>query len=230
MNNQLSYDAIARIYDEDMGRNAGPDDVNFYVAQCRAAAGPVLELGCGTGRITLPLVQSGRSVAGIDSSQAMLERLSTKAKELSAPQQARLSWTLARMESFSFENRFARIICPYSAFTYLVEASDRRQALDNVRRHLEPGGTFVLDVFVPDPQIAGVSDGHVFRDYERVLADGTRLERTKTIQQDRSAKINVIKRTYSFFHNVDAMPHEQFTTIDRIRIYDPSDLRSVLET
>ena len=62
----FSYDVIAEFYDDDMGRNVGGEDVAFYVDQCAAAPGPVLELGCGTGRITLALVRAGNTVIGID--------------------------------------------------------------------------------------------------------------------------------------------------------------------
>lgn len=224
-----SYDAIASIYDEDMGRNTDTRDVEFYVTRTGDRDGSVLELGCGTGRVTLPLVRAGRTVTGIDSSQPMLEKLREKAQATLSPEERnRLGWTRARMEDFSFETPFSYVICPYSAFTYLVDPADRAQALANVRRHLARGGEFLLDVFVPDPGLREMPDDHVYTDYDRVLGDGSRLTRTKTIRQDRAARVNVIRRTYSRFDG-DGTLLEQFTTQDRIRTYEPPELRAVLE-
>jgi len=75
------YDAIAELYDEDMGASAPAGDVEFYLAKARETSGRTLELGCGTGRITLPLAAAGCEVIGADRSLAMLGVLRRKARE-----------------------------------------------------------------------------------------------------------------------------------------------------
>jgi SAM-dependent methyltransferase len=224
----FSYDLIAEIYDDDMGRNVGDDDVAFYVERCARAGGPVLELGCGTGRITLPLVRAGVTVTGLDLSAPMLERLAAKADAALTPaERARLDWRCADMARADLGRRFARVICPYSAFTYLVEPERRARALDGVRRHLAPGGRFVLDVFVPDRRIEALPEDHVHLDYRRALADGTVLERTKAIRRAEPG-VNVIARRYTVRDPSGAV-RRRIETVDRIRLYEPDELRRVLE-
>ncbi|HEY0613767.1 MAG TPA: class I SAM-dependent methyltransferase [Candidatus Elarobacter sp.] len=223
----FSYDLIAGIYDEDMGRNVGGDDVAFYVGRCAEAGGPVLELGCGTGRITLPLVRAGLSVTGIDLSGPMLQRLRAKAASLTPAEQARLELRCADMAEVDLARRFARVICPYSAFTYLVEPERRARALARVREHLAPDGRFILDVFVPDGRIEALPPGHVHHDYRRTLGDGSILERTKTVTPAEPG-VNAIAREYTFLDQGGALL-KRVRTLDRIRVYEPDALRTVLE-
>jgi ubiquinone/menaquinone biosynthesis C-methylase UbiE len=83
-----NYDRIARFYDVDMAQNMPFDDAGFYAEQCAAAAGPVLELGCGNGRILLRLLERGIDAWGVDSSAQMLAELRRKAAERCADQHA----------------------------------------------------------------------------------------------------------------------------------------------
>jgi SAM-dependent methyltransferase len=197
VNPTRSYDAIAEFYDDDMGRNADGRDVLFYCERCLAALakqpGRVLELGCGTGRITLPLADRGIPVIGVDLSLPMLRVLRRKAAPL-APGERPL---LAAMDMArpALAGRFAAVLCPFSAFTYLLDDADRHAVLAFVAGALAPRGRFLMDVFVPDPRLApGVE---VF-DYRRQLPDGTWLERHKTVTPDRRPGVNRIRRRYSF--------------------------------
>ena len=219
---------IAPFYDDDMGRNVSDEDVHFYIAQCRNDS-DVLELGCGTGRVTLPLVKSGRTVLGIDSSAPMLEILRSKAQTVLSPnERRRLNWHQADMSDYRGARKFDAIICPYSAFTYLVSDGSRDRALGNVRHNLASGGKFILDVFVPHKEYGSLPNDYVFHDYERRLSNDTVLKRTKTIQQDRQTRINVITRHYEFV-SPNGAARKELTTVERIRTYEPNELRSVLE-
>ena len=119
-----AYDLIAEYYDFDMGMNAPKNDVEFYVNWAAGRFGPVLELGCGTGRITLPMVQAGCTVLGIDLSIPMLRQLKTKAEFiLSSEELSRLSLCCMDMRQLALDASFSLIICPYSA---ACRASSRR--------------------------------------------------------------------------------------------------------
>ena len=83
-----TYDRIARFYDVDMAQNMRFDDVAFYAHECARQRGRVVEVGCGNGRILLPLMREGHDAYGIDASAQMLRELARKASALRLPMRA----------------------------------------------------------------------------------------------------------------------------------------------
>ncbi len=126
------------------------EDIAFWVEEAQGSGGPVLELGCGTGRVALPIAQAGVSLVGLDSSSAMLRVARAKARKL------RLGSDLPRfvkgdMRDFSLDGQqFPLIIVPFRSFQLLLSVADQYQALAAIREHLEPAGRVVIDLFVPD--------------------------------------------------------------------------------
>jgi SAM-dependent methyltransferase len=223
-----SYDLIAEFYDEDMGQNVSTDSVDFYARQCSPVKNPILELGCGTGRITLPLVKNGLEVVGLDLSLPMLRVLQRKARTmLSQEEQGRLRFIVMNMRRYRFKCHFPRILCPYSAFTYLVEEEARRQALASIRAHLDRDGLFILDIFIPSPEVMGRPDDYLYHDYRRVLPDGTVLERTKRIVKEVGRRVNLVTRYYRFM-NAEGMELRKIKTKSAIRYYYPDELAEFL--
>lgn len=125
------------------------DDLKFYVGQALAAGGPVLELGCGTGRVLLPSARAGARVTGLDRSAAMLsvarEKLAGEAPDV----RDRVRLVEGDMTSFDVGERFALVTMPFRAFQHLLGVEEQLACLDRVRRHLEPGGRLAFDVFNP---------------------------------------------------------------------------------
>src|SRR5262245_18370730 len=180
-----------------MGLSAPAGDVAFYVKAGLRATGNVLELGCGTGRIALPLVEAGCQVLGVDVSLPMLKEMSQNAlARLSPSQQTRLSWACMDMKDLGVSEKFSLILCPYSAFTYLLEETARSRFFSVIRRLLSAGGRLILDVFVPRYEILCQPDGCIFFDYRRDVPGGLVLERRKTIQKDLTSQVNYITRYY----------------------------------
>jgi ubiquinone/menaquinone biosynthesis C-methylase UbiE len=142
------YDLFADVYDHQF---AGLDqDLDFYIDEAQRAQPPVLELACGTGRVTLAIAQAGVPIVGVDSSEGMLHRAQDKADKLgSVP----VSWIQADMRDFCLEERFGLVIIPARSFLHLLDAADQVQALANIREHLVPGGRLILNLFVPDLQM-----------------------------------------------------------------------------
>jgi ubiquinone/menaquinone biosynthesis C-methylase UbiE len=135
------YDAI----NQELRRTS--QDVAFYLALARASGGPVLELGCGTGRVLLPIAREGIACVGLDASPEMLDVLRAKRPP------PNLELVHAAMESFDLgAARFALVTIPFRAFSHLLEVPAQLATLANVRRHLAPGGKLALDVF--DPKLA----------------------------------------------------------------------------
>lgn len=135
----------AALYDAASSRlRAASGDAAFYLALARRTGEPVLELGCGSGRVLLPIARAGIECTGLDPSRAMLARL----EKNGPPSNLRL--VRGRMQDFDLKGeRFALIYSAFRAFQHLLTVEDELSCLAAVRRHLAPGGTFAFDVFAP---------------------------------------------------------------------------------
>jgi SAM-dependent methyltransferase len=169
-----TYDRIARFYDVDMAQNMRFDDVAFYAHQCARQRGRVLEVGCGNGRILLPLLREGHDAFGVDASGPMLHELARKASAARLP--LRAAQADARLLPFA-RATLACVLCPYSLVTYLAADVDLAAFLRGVRDTLHPGGTVVVDAFVPRPVQA---QSGFTQDYRRSFGAFT-LARAKRI-------------------------------------------------
>jgi SAM-dependent methyltransferase len=124
-------------------------DAEWYRRKAREYGGPVLELGAGTGRITLGIAQDGVSVHALDRDPAMLDKLRQKLASLPSELQDRVVVMVGDMRAFTLADRFALIIAPFRAFLHNLTEHDQLACLDRVREHLRPGGSFAFNVFHP---------------------------------------------------------------------------------
>ena len=129
-------------------------EVDFYVEEAMDCGGPVLELGCGTGRVLLPIARSGIEITGIDIDNGLLEVLRGKLNGEDREVAQRIHILESDMAAFSTEKSYEIVIAPYRAFQHLLTTADQRQALDCVYRHLKTGGRFVFNAFDPLQEIA----------------------------------------------------------------------------
>ncbi len=158
------YDSWARVYDSIYSYVR--EDIPFYVDAAKRSGGPVLELGCGTGRVTIPIAEAGVDIVGLDSSDAMLEAASGKL-ERSSPE-GTVTLTRGDMAELpdEFSGRFALVIVPFRGFLSLLTVPEQERTLHGIRRSLAPGGRLVFNIFVPDLRML-VEDGdaaHHLRD------------------------------------------------------------------
>jgi SAM-dependent methyltransferase len=119
------------------------DDLLFYESLARRCDGPLLELGCGTGRVALPLARAGFDVTGIDLSEAALAFARCKAER---EHMERLRLERADMRDFELGRRFELVFAGFGAFHHLLTPDDQLACLRCVERHLTPGGLFVCDL------------------------------------------------------------------------------------
>lgn len=145
------FDQFAAFYDAAYGQQTGvvEEDVQFYVDLAREADGPVLEVGCGTGRIYLELLRAGIDADGIDLSSGMLEVLREKA----AAEELEPSVREADVTSFQPDREYALVIVPFRAFLHLTTADDQLSALERIHDTLAPGGRLALNVFTPNFEV-----------------------------------------------------------------------------
>ncbi|HYA97423.1 MAG TPA: class I SAM-dependent methyltransferase [Methylomirabilota bacterium] len=153
MAENIPYDSfIADFYDHSPVVAGRTQDVAFYREAAREFGSPVLELGCGTGRITLALAQAGHRIAGLDLSQRMLDRCAEKLARLPAEVRERVGLVQADMTRFAIGEQFRLVIAPFRPFQHLVEVAQQLDCLARVKQHLAPGGRLILDFFQTDPR------------------------------------------------------------------------------
>jgi SAM-dependent methyltransferase len=183
---QDDYAIAADLYDYVVPYAKRPD-VAFYVDAARSAGGPVLELGCGTGRVLIPTARVALDITGIDASPRMLDicrhRLGAERPEI----QSRVTVIEADMRSFDLARRFALATIPFRPFQHLATVDDQLACLAAIRRHLADNGRLVFDLFNPSLDLLanhplGVESGH---EPEFVTPDGRRVIRCyRTVTQD----------------------------------------------
>ncbi len=127
------------------------EDVRYYVELAQEHGGPVLEYGCGNGRIALPVARAGVAVVGVDRSAPMLADL--RARLRAEPEAVRALVEVRRgdMRAARLGRRFSLVTCPFNAFLHLYERRDVERFLARAREHLTPRGELVLDVSIPEP-------------------------------------------------------------------------------
>lgn len=131
------------------------EDVTYYQRLAVDAEGPILELGCGTGRLTLPMARMGARVDGIDLAPEMLEGLRLKVASLEPKDQARIRFYKAdfRVLPDHLESAYDLIIWPFNALHHCRSEEDVEQTLLGALNRLAPGGRIALDVYLPDREL-----------------------------------------------------------------------------
>lgn len=129
--------------------SAHTEDLPFWLELAAQNSSPILELGCGTGRVTIPLLQNGFDVVGLDRDPEMLICLQNNMQS-TAPRQPQLRLVQGDMTSFALQERFALILLPCNTFSTL-QSGERQNTLACVARHLLPGGIFAVSL--PNPTL-----------------------------------------------------------------------------
>ncbi|HEY3080022.1 MAG TPA: methyltransferase domain-containing protein [Chloroflexota bacterium] len=157
------FDRFARYYDWDTsGEN---DDLDFFRNLSARTGGPALEIGCGTGRVLLPLARGGLRLTAVDISPAMLARARAKLAAAGLLERVRLVETDARR--MALDERFRLAFIALNTFMHFTTLEAQTQALERIHGHLVPGGLLALDLFNPHPDLLDDADGRLIHDFTR---------------------------------------------------------------
>ena len=197
------YDSfIADYYDESPLVKGRLQDVLFYRDAAREFDDPVLELGCGTGRIAMALAQAGNRITGLDISERMLERAIKKRAALRVEARERIHFVQGDMAHFDLGEKFHLVIIPFRPFQHLLEVRQQMDCLDCVRKHLATGGRLILDVFQTDAE--RMHDPVHMREVpvtEYKTTDGRQVRITERVAAfHRAEQINDVEMIYSVTH------------------------------
>jgi ubiquinone/menaquinone biosynthesis C-methylase UbiE len=196
------WDTYAPFYDWENAQTLGRRDVPFWQRIARQTDGVVLELGCGTGRVTVPLARAGVDLIGIDRSAPMLERAQQRvARAWRAPAISREPATLSPQPSFVrgdiralpfAPQSVAMVLAPYGILQSLIRPRDLTAALASVARVIARGGTFGVDL---------VPDVPKWREYRnrvqlRGESNGARLTLVESVTQDARRHLTMFEQRY----------------------------------
>jgi SAM-dependent methyltransferase len=192
------WDEYAPFYDWENARTLGRRDVPFWCRLAGAVSGPVLELGCGTGRVSAPLVRAGVSLVGIDRSPHMLaraaRRLAASRRRSSSGIAAGARLVRGDIRALPFGSaRFQMVLAPYGLLQSLLTERDLAATLDEVARVLSPGGLLGMDL-VPD-----VPSWREYRNRMQLrgrAAGGAHLTLIESVSQDRRRRLTIFKQRY----------------------------------
>lgn len=171
---QIYPGVFARFYDSIYHGMRDAVDNEYFQREISSVKGKILEIGVGTGRLFKTALDRGADIYGIDISEAMLNVLYGK---LTPDQHFRIS--NQNMIDFSLDIRFDLIMAPFRVLMHLLDKKDQIRALNNIHSHLNPGGRFIFDVFIPDLSLLlnGIRNKV---DFDGEYAPGHRLKRTVT--------------------------------------------------
>jgi SAM-dependent methyltransferase len=187
------WDDYARFYDWENAQTMGQRDVAFWLRLARAARGRVLELGCGTGRVSIPLARAGVPLVGVDRSAAMLLRAASRQRRSG---RAELELVQADIRELPFRPaaRFAAVLAPYGILQSLLSDADLAHALASAAASLRPGGVLGLEL---------VGDLVSWREYDRrVRLSGwrpggrTHLTLVESVRQDRRRSVTRFEQEF----------------------------------
>lgn len=139
----MSYLRSGEFYDQQHQKLV--EDIPFFLSRVEHYGDPVLELACGTGRVTIPLAQAGFKITGLDINNSMLQQAKKKAEN----QQFKISWQQGDMRCFQFAEKFKTIIIPFNSLSLFTE-DDLHQVLSCIKKNLHSQGHFIADIFNPD--------------------------------------------------------------------------------
>ncbi|UCD57578.1 MAG: class I SAM-dependent methyltransferase [Candidatus Hydrogenedentota bacterium] len=196
------YSVVTEFYDYVVPyRNR--NDIGFFVEMARQSEGAVLEIGCGTGRVLIPIAKVGVNIVGLDLSPSMLafcrEKLSCEPEEV----RSRVQLLQADMRRFDLGREFSLVITPFRPFQHLLTIEDQLSCLTSIRRHLAGDGRLVLDLYNPD--LSRLIDekflGTWNEEPEFTMPDGRKvIRRTRVVSRDLFNQINDFELVHHVTH------------------------------
>ena len=204
-------------------------DARFYAEEAARTDGDILEIGCGTGRVLLPVAWAGKSVTGLDPSGEMLDRLREKL-DLEAPDvRARVTLVEGDARDFDLGRSFALITAPFRVMQHLRTIDDQLAMLRCVAKHLAPGGRFIFDVFNPKwPLLLTDRSAETEDTPEFALPDGRRLRRTsRIVQANMIDQVNEVELIYYVTPPGGGRP-ERYVQAFGMRWFMPAEVRHLL--
>ena len=197
------------------------EDIPFYVKNAKDYGDPILELACGTGRVTIPIAQNKLSITGLDILSTMLKEAKRKSKEVGV----KIEWIEADMTNFDLNKKFNLILIPGCAFNSLLDLKSVEGCLMCVKKHLKPDGGFIFDAFNLDLEILVRDPSKIYPNAEYQDPDGRGLVIVKqNTKYDKANQILLWRLTYSIDDKIISKSNEM-----KLRMFFPQELDAILK-
>lgn len=211
---KLVYDG--NIYD---GLNTETADLPFYSRWLhKKQNGNILELCCGTGRLTIPLVQQGYNITGVDNSPSMLKQAREKANELNLP----IHFIEADMRTFDLPEVYDIIFIPFNSIHHLYNNQDFFDVLASVKKHLKDDGYFLFDCYNPNIHYIVNYENQEAHIAQYTTQDGREVVIKQTMTYENKTQINRIKWHYYINGQFDSIQNMD------MRMYFPQEIDAYL--
>jgi SAM-dependent methyltransferase len=207
-------------------------DVDWYRRLARESGGPVLELGAGTGRVTIPIAQDGLEIWALDAHRGMLDTLRSKAGRLPDDVRSRIQTVEGDMRTFALDHKFPLVIIPFRAFLHNLTSDDQLACLRRVHAHLTPGGRLALNVFHPSLEFMARNAG-AFEGVWRWIRTHTRDDGSYIVRSEATMYDTVQRRVHSQhryeLYGADGLLTRTFLQRLELAYFYPDDIRHLLE-
>jgi len=181
---------------------AGRRDIDFYVNAAKEFGHPVLELGCGSGRVTNAVAQAGFTITGMDLSPKMLAKAEEKIAKLPGYVRGGVNFVQGNMTNFDLGKVFRLVIIPFRPFQHLLDVPQQLDCLRRTRKHLETGGHLILDFFQTDAR--RMHDPEFLQERpaaEYEMADGRKVRLSERVSAfHRAEQLNDVEMIYRVTH------------------------------
>ncbi len=185
-----SYSVAAKYYDGAYASMRDLVDTQFYLALAKEIGGPVLEIGCGTGRVLLPIARAGIEIHGVDNSGPMLGILKENLAHESPEVRARVTFYSGDMRDFRLNQTFPLVTIPFRPMQHMHTIEDQIRALKSAAAHLNEGGILAFDVFYPKFEVLHIGMGEERLEAEWSPASGPKTTIRRFFRKDAVDKIN----------------------------------------
>jgi SAM-dependent methyltransferase len=212
---------MALAWDPLRGDTSGWPDRSFYLDLIRERGEPVLDVGCGTGRLLLDFLALGIDVDGVEISGEMLAICRTKAAAAGLDVEGRLFEQA--MEALDLPRRYRTILVPSSSFQLVVEPAAASEALRRFHDHLVPGGTLALPFY----SLTEAADESWTEEVD--LPDGSRVRRVSRSWVEAGTRVEHTDETYELVRDGLVVATQHQVRSPAVRGYAPDDARAALE-